>query len=90
MPEIEQPIYKVIDSRFESFVVNNQDWLSEMAYDTITTIENVTTLCCHSMLSDPFVIAYVGKYQADEGPIYVFLDKKFNRLYSYYSGYYEE
>lgn len=84
MPKIEQPIYKVIDGRFELFVTNNQDWLNEMAYDTMTTVKNVTTLCCRSMLDTPFIIAYVAKYNADEGPVYVFLDKKFNRLYSYY------
>jgi len=84
MQLISQPIYETISDKFESFVDNNRKWLDAMEYDAVVNLKDITNVCCINMLADPFLIAYVGKYNADEGPIYVFLDRNFNRLYSYY------
>jgi len=84
MQLIPQPIYETISDQFESFIDNNRKWLDVAKYDAVVNLKDVSSLACCSMLAPPFLVAYIGKYNADEGPVYVFLNKKFNKLYSYY------
>ena len=86
---MDQPIYQIIDREFEGFVKNNQAMLNSMQDGEIIDLHAKEqhkghTLCSIQMLESPYNVKYIGKSGGGEGPMYMFLDGQFNKIYSYY------
>ena len=83
-----QPIYEKINDMFESFVEDNQKWLHELKYGTVTALRDIAGL---GILQEPLSVVYIGKakggteqhagYDISAGPRYIFLDKDFGKVY---------
>ena len=79
-----QPIYKVIGEEFESFVEGNKGILIQMEYNHVINLKEVSNLVRIGLLDPPISVMFLAKIDGGEGPVYIFMDNGFNRLYSYY------
>ena len=77
--------YNIVDNEFESFVKGNQSLLDTMGVGEIKPLsESNKGVCCLAILRNPWLITYVGKTEGGEGYMYMFLDERMNKVYSYY------
>jgi hypothetical protein len=78
---MKQAVYRIVDERFHSFVVNNQKILDEMEIGEVRPLSHFKH-CVPYM--DNFGVAYVTKYNGMEGPKYAFLTVPFDKIYTFY------
>jgi len=85
-----QPIYKIIDKKFEDFVTNNLKAFENLPYDKIINITNKNKITHFSFSSSdltkkPFSIQFIGKTHSHETVMYNFLNKDMDKIYIYCS-----
>jgi hypothetical protein len=78
-------VYENIDELFSNFVKDNQDLLNDMGNGDIIDLDKISDkLNARCILHHPINAIYVGKINGLEGPMYMFLDCEFDKIYSYY------
>lgn len=85
---MKQPVYTVIDEKFEDFVANNTQMLEDMPYNEIINVANKDRanefyFTSSGLLKEPFKVSFIGKMSSGEDDIYVFFDNEMNRSYTY-------
>lgn len=74
-------IYEIIGIEFKGFVEANYNGLKGMKPDTIVP---VTTFLHGTYMRDyPFFVKYIGKIVGEGGHMYVFINDKMDKIYSY-------
>ena len=81
-------IYETIEKRLKEFAESNHGIFEHMLYGQILQIYKDTIvegcrICPLDMFSAPYNIRYFGKLDGVEGDLYVFLDAKMDKVYTY-------
>lgn len=84
-----QPIHETIDKEFEGFVNDNGYLTSSMRYGAIVDISKVGLgqLLSTHIREYPYNVKYMGVYNHQGKPVYVFLDREFKTIYKYHAPY---
>lgn len=81
-------IHEIVENRLKEFVEDNSGIFESMIYGQIIRVHKDASIngCCIShldMFAPPYNIKYFGKLDGANGDVYVFLDKRMDKIYTY-------
>lgn len=81
-------LYETIEKRLKEFVKGNRGIFRSMIYGQIIRVHKNTSVNGHcishlDMFDPPYDIKYFGKLDGPDGDVYVFLDGKMDKIYTY-------
>lgn len=83
-----QKIHEIVEKRFKEFAEGNHGIFENMIYGQVLQvykdlIVESRRICHPDMFASPYNIKYFGKLDSIEGDLFVFLDGKMDKIYTY-------
>jgi hypothetical protein len=79
-----QPVYSKIHNEFVNFIESNRHILKGMKVNEVVDLRTREEVYAKGLLGPPIEVAFVALAPGAEGNYIVFMDRKFEKLFSYY------